>query len=387
MEQSTKLNIPFNKRYHAHNELVYLSEVIKTGHFSSGGVFSKACENFFLHYFHDSFPYFTNSCTDALEMAAILIDIKEGDEVILPSYTFVSTANAFLLRGAKLIFADSCSDHPNIDIESVQNLISPKTKAIVVVHYAGVPIDFTGLKTICQERNIFLIEDAAQALGSSRDECVAGKIGDIACFSFHDTKVISCGEGGLLVLNRPDLKFKADLIYEKGTNRREFQSGEADKYSWKSVGSSFAASELQAAVLLAQCDELHDILSKRRELISFYHQELNSRNWNQIKLKWSLPEKTRDNGSIYFVVLENLELRISLLKHFIQNGVQATFHYLCLHQSPFFKENYIGKSLKNADYFEKGLVRLPLYTDLNTNDQKLIIELLKEWDNNQPSQI
>jgi len=284
--------IPFNKPYLTGKEAHYLYHAVYSGKISGNGMFTQKCHNFFVQRYGFKKCLLTTSCTDALEMAAILIDIKQGDEVIMPSYTFVSTANAFVLRGATIVFADSGASNPNIDAEKLESLITPKTKAIVPVHYAGIACDMDKIMALAEKYNLFVIEDAAQAIDSYYNGRPLGSIGHLAAFSFHETKNIISGEGGMLVINDERFFRRAEIIWEKGTNRAEFFRGEVNKYGWVDIGSSFLPSEIIAAFLYAQLENLDDIQLKRKSIWNKYYsqhgfipRELFSKNINRLAFR------------------------------------------------------------------------------------------------------
>jgi dTDP-4-amino-4,6-dideoxygalactose transaminase len=310
----------------------------------------------------------TTSCTDALEMAAILLDIKPGDEVIAPSYTFVSTVNAFALRGANLVFADSYPEHPNIDPQKIAKLITPKTKAIVVVHYAGVACDMDAIMALSKLHNIPIVEDAAQAIDGYYKRRPLGSIGTFGTFSFHETKNIISGEGGLLVINDETYIHRAEIIREKGTNRSSFFRGEVAKYGWVDIGSSFLPSDIIAAYLYAQLENI-DVIQARREAIwQRYYEKLSKA---LVGTGITLPiiaDYSTNNAHMFYLVCARLEQRTALIQYLKDNEVHAVFHYLSLHASEFYQANYIGKALPNSDYFTDTLVRLPLFYEL-TNEQ------------------
>lgn len=363
--------IPFNKPYITGKETVYIDEVLKSGRISGNGIFTKKCQHFFESNYGIKKALLTTSCTDALEMAAILTDIQEGDEVIMPSYTFVSTANPFILRGAKIIFADSRKDHPNIDETKIESLITSKTKAIVVVHYAGVACEMDTIMGIGKKYNLFVIEDAAQAVDSyySGKDGVAkalGSIGHLGTFSFHETKNITSGEGGLLAINDERFIERAEIIWEKGTNRASFFRGEVNKYGWVDVGSSFLPSEIIAAFLWAQLENLEQIQTVRKAHWQDYQVKL--KEWarkNEIKLP-QIPNYATNNAHMFFLVCKSIEQRTKLLDYLKQHEVSAVFHYISLHCSPFYLPKYEGEELKEADKFTDTLVRLPFFYELDT---------------------
>lgn len=370
--------IPFNKPYLTGNETRYIEDAVKSGKISGNGVFTKKCQDFFETNYGIKKALLTTSCTDALEMAAILINIKEGDEVIMPSYTFVSTANAFVLRGAKIVFADSMSNHPNIDASKIEGLITSKTKAIVPVHYAGVACDMDTIMELSIKHNLFVIEDAAQAIdsyftGKDGVKRALGSIGHLAAFSFHETKNIIAGEGGLLAINDDQFINRAEIIWEKGTNRSSFFRGEVDKYGWVDIGSSFLPSEIIAAFLWAQLENIDKIQTKRKEIWNDYFTRLHY--WaaeNEIELP-KTPNYATNNAHMFYLVCNNLEQRTMIIEKLKAKGILAVFHYISLHRSPFYHEKHDGRQLLETDRFTDTLVRLPFFYELKTES---IIETL-----------
>lgn len=307
-------------------------------------------------------------------MAAILLNIQPGDEVILPSFTFVSTANAFALRGARLIFADSGINNPNIDAAEIEQLVTPRTKAIVVVHYAGVACDMDRVIEIASARNIPIIEDAAQAIDSFHNDRPLGSIGLLGAFSFHETKNIIAGEGGMLAINNDSLFHRAEIIREKGTNRSSFFRGEVDKYGWVDIGSSFLPSDITAAYLFAQLENLNQIQEKRKYIWHAY--------WNGLKSAVDaagvflpeIPVWATNNAHMFYLVTRNIEQRTHLIEHLRSQGVNAVFHYLSLHNSPYYMHKHDGRSLPNSDRYMNCLVRLPLYYEMTNDDIDKVIE-------------
>ncbi|SMG23579.1 dTDP-4-amino-4,6-dideoxygalactose transaminase [Marivirga sericea] len=367
------MNIPFNKPYLTGRETEYITEAVQSGKISGNGMFTKKCHQFFEKHYGFKKCLLTTSCTDALEMAAILLNIEEGDEIIMPSYTFVSTANAFVLRGAKLVFADSRVDHPGINEKSIENLITPKTKAIVVVHYAGVACDMDAIMNIAKRHNLWVVEDAAQAIDSFYKGNPLGSIGHLAAFSFHETKNVISGEGGMLVINDEQFEARAEIIWEKGTNRSAFFRGEVDKYGWVDVGSSFLPSEVIAAFLWAQLENLQDIQNRRKELWQTYNELFKEMAIPWLKLP-SMPAYATNNAHMYYVVTDSLERRNRFITELKEKGILAVFHYLSLHDSPFYQNKHDGRDLPNTDHYSDCLVRLPLFYELPIKD---IIETLK----------
>lgn len=355
------MKITFNKPYLTGKETYYISEAVKSGKISGNGIYTKKCQSFFEQRYGFKKTLLTTSCTDALEMASILINIKQGDEVIMPSYTFVSTANAFVLRGANIIFADSRPEHPNIDETKIEGLITPKTKAIVVVHYAGHACEMDTIMEIAKKHNLFVIEDAAQAIDGYYKGKPLGSIGHLATFSFHETKNIISGEGGMLVINDNRFAKRAEIIWEKGTNRSAFFRGEVDKYGWVDVGSSFLPSDVTAAFLYAQLEHIEEIQNKRVQIWNSYYQALKPlEDQGLIKLPRA-PKDSTNNAHMFYLVCKSDDDRTNLIKHLKENNINAVFHYLSLHKSPFYKDKYNGKELINSDSFSEKLVRLPLF--------------------------
>jgi len=371
--------IPFKQNYYTGKEINYLQEAMQTHHLNGDGVFAKRCESFFKEKYGFSHNFLTSSCTDALEICALLLDLKEGDEIIMPSYTFVSTANAFVLRGATVRFADSLPDHPNIDPNSVESLITPRTKAIVAVHYAGCAADMDRLVHLAKTHHLSLIEDAAQAIHSFHNNSPLGSFGDLATFSFHDTKNISAGEGGLLVVNNPNLVERAQIIREKGTNRTAFLQGNVQKYEWVDVGSSFVPSELTAAFLCAQLSQIVEITFKRLQLwYDYYHLLQPIASQLNIRLPAQSPS-AKHNGNIFYILCQNIGHRNALMKHLKENGIETAFHYLALHQSPYYLRHYAPIHLPHAERYADCLLRLPLYPTLTPTDIQKVVDVLSSF--------
>ncbi|WP_214228889.1 dTDP-4-amino-4,6-dideoxygalactose transaminase [Pedobacter sp. B4-66] len=368
--------IPFNKPYLTGNETEYIQLAVASGKISGDGMYTKKCHDFFETRFGFGKVLLTTSCTDALEMAAILINIEPGDEVIIPSYTFVSTVNAFVLRGAKIIFADSEESNPNIDVSKIEGLITSKTKAIVPVHYAGVACDMDRIMDIAEKHNLYVIEDAAQAIDSYYKGKPLGSIGHLGAFSFHETKNIISGEGGMLTINDPSFAGRAEIIREKGTNRSSFFRGEVDKYGWVDVGSSFLPSDIIAAFLFAQIENLDKIQNRRKEIWTRYDNSFKSAGLDKILRTPFIPDYATNNGHMYYLVTEGLEQRNKLIDTCKAKNIHPVFHYLSLHKSPFYVDKYKGEDLVNADFYTDALVRLPLYYSLSDSEQDVIIETI-----------
>lgn len=366
--------IPFNKPYFTGKETVYIKQAVDSGKISGDGMFTKKCHSFFENKYHFKKVLLTTSCTDALEMAAILIDTKPGDEIIAPSYTFVSTVNAFVLRGAKIIFADSRKDHPGIDEDAIESLITPKTKAIVVVHYAGVACDMDKLMTLASKHKLYVIEDAAQSIDSFYKGKPLGGIGHLAAFSFHETKNIISGEGGMLVINDEQFIKRAEIIREKGTNRSAFFRGEVDKYGWIDIGSSFLPSDIIAAFLYAQIENLDDIQAKRKKIWNKYYSLLLPLEQKGILKLPYLPDYATNNAHMFYLICKNLEQRSNLISKLKSNNIHAVFHYLSLHNSPLYKNIHGNRPLPMSDKYTDCLVRLPFYYELNDSEISMICD-------------
>ena len=368
--------IAFNKPYLTGKEIQYIGEALNQ-QTSGNGIFTKKCQGLLGKKYNFGKVLLTTSCTDALEISALLLDIKPGDEVIMPSFTFVSTANAFVLRGAKVVFADSSPDHPNIDVSMLENYITPKTRAIVVVHYGGVAVDMDRIMELANKFNLFVVEDAAQAIHSFYKLRPLGSIGHLGCFSFHDTKNIICGEGGALVINDERFIARAEILWEKGTNRAAFIRGEVDKYGWVDVGSSFLPSEVTAAFLYAQLETIDSIHEKRMAAWNYYLE-----NFKQFLPACGvtlppIPDFAAHNGHIFYLLCFNLEQRNQLISILKKKGVQAFFHYPPLHLSRYFLQTNKPKPLDNAIKFFEQVIRLPLYVQITTSEQDHVIDAIK----------
>lgn len=369
--------IPFNKPHLTGKETDYICDAVSSGKLSGNGKYTKKCQQFFEEKYNFKKCLLTTSCTDALEMAAILMNIEPGDEIILPSYTFVSTANAFILHGATLVFADSSEENPNLDVHQIESLITPKTKAIVVVHYAGVACDMDKVMDLAERHELLVVEDAAQAIDSFYNGKPLGGIGHFGTFSFHETKNVISGEGGMLVINDDRFVKRAEIIWEKGTNRAAFFRGEIDKYGWVDIGSSFLPSEVIAAFLNAQLEHLEEIQFTRERIWQTYYDSL-SEICREKKIKMPvIPAYASNNAHMFYLVMPNIASREKLISHLRKSDILAVFHYQSLHKSEFFKELADDRSLTNADHYTDCLVRLPLYYSLSQMDQAMVIEEIK----------
>lgn len=374
------MNIPFNKPHLTGKETHYIYQAVADGKLSGNGVFTKKCQQFFEERYGFKKCLLTTSCTDALEMAAILCDIQPDDEVIVPSYTFVSSALAFVRAGAKIVFADSMKENPNIDAEKLEALITPRTKVIVPVHYAGMACDMDRIMEIANKHNLIVVEDAAQAIDSYYKGRPLGSIGHLSAFSFHETKNIIAGEGGMLCINDERFIRRAEIIWEKGTNRAEFFRGEVNKYGWVDTGSSFLPSEVIAAFLWAQLEHLDDIQARRKHLWELYYTHLSplASSPNSLIALPSLPEYATNNAHMFYLVCNSLEERSQLIKRLKESGILAVFHYLSLHSSPYYTDKHDGRELLECDRYADCLVRLPMYYDLKDEEVREICDIIKE---------
>lgn len=372
---------PFNKPFLTGKETIYIEEAVASGKISGNGIFTQKCQKFFEDKYGFKKTLLTTSCTDALEMCAILADIKPEDEVIVPSYTFVSSALPFVRQNAKIVFADSYSNNPNIDVDKIEELITDKTKAIVVVHYAGIACDMEKILKITEKYNLILIEDAAQAIDSyyifkDGTKKALGSIGHLGAFSFHETKNIISGEGGMLTINDEKFINRAEVIWEKGTNRSMFFRGEINKYGWVDTGSSFLPSEIISAFLWAQLENIENIQEKRLKIWERYHEGL--KNNKNISLP-VIPEYATNNAHMFYIVCENIHFRTELIKKLKDNNILAVFHYLSLHKSEFYTQKHDNRDLLNSDKFEDCLLRLPLYYELTEEEQQKVINIINEF--------
>ncbi len=373
--------IDFNRPYLTGKEMDYITQSVLSKKISGNGMFTKKCQGFFESRYGFKKCLLTTSCTDALEMAAILCDVKPGDEVIIPSYTFVSSALAFVRQGAKIVFADSRVDNPNMDADLVEKLITPKTKVIVPVHYAGVACDMDKVMDLAERYNLLVVEDAAQSVDSyykpSLDVVPSkalGSIGHLGCFSFHETKNIVSGEGGMLVINDERFIRRAEIIWEKGTNRADFFRGEVNKYGWVDTGSSFLPSEIVAAFLYAQCENIDNVQQKRKAIWEMYDKGLCPLKEKKGVSLPSIPEYATNNAHMFYLVCRDLEERTDLIKYLKSHEIQAVFHYLSLHKSPYYSNRHDGRDLPNSDRFADCLVRLPLFYELEEKEVQIIID-------------
>jgi dTDP-4-amino-4,6-dideoxygalactose transaminase len=373
--------IGFNKPPYTGNEEKYILESIKSDHISGNGNFTKKCELWFESNLKCKKTLLTPSCTHALEMAAVLLDIKEGDEVIMSSYTFVSTANAFVLRGAKIVFVDIRPDTMNIDETKIEEAITSKTKVIIPVHYAGVACEMDVIMNIANRYNLFVVEDAAQAIMSSYKGRPLGTIGHLGTFSFHETKnITSAGEGGLLLINDEKFVERAEIIREKGTNRSLFFRGMVDKYSWVDIGSSYLMNDVSAAYLWGQLEKIDDVQNDRLNSWNVYFKGLKELERSVCIELPTIPEKCTNNAHMFYIKVKNLEERTNLLSYLQKNGINTVFHYIPLHSSIAGEKfgRFNGKDVYTTVESEK-LIRLPMYYELCCENINFVIEKISEF--------
>lgn len=368
------IRIPFNKPTVVGKELDYVAQAVASGHLSGDGRFTRACERILAEETGSTRAFLTTSCTDALEMSALLLNIREGDEVILPAFTFVSTANAFALRGARLIFADIRADTLNIDERRIEELLTPRTKAIVVVHYAGVACEMDQILAVARDRQIPVIEDNAHGLFGRYRSRPLGSFGELATLSFHETKNVTCGEGGCLLVNGSSLAERSEILREKGTNRSRFFRGQVDKYTWVDLGSSFLPSDLLGAFLLAQLEERPAIQARRRALWTRYKDDLAG--WaerNGVGLPF-VPAHCEQAYHLFFLLMPSLAARQNLVSHLAQSGIAAVFHYLPLNRSDMARELGSERPCPVTEDISDRLLRLPFFTALTDSDQGEVVE-------------
>jgi dTDP-4-amino-4,6-dideoxygalactose transaminase len=368
-----KFKIPFNKVFINDEDSNTVDAVLKNKAIGQQ-TYTKRCETFFKTKYGFDQAFLTPTCTDALEMAALLINIREGDEVIMASYGYVSTANAFMLRGAKIIFIDSSSTNPNIDVTAIEEQINLRTRAIVVTHYGGIACEMDRLVELAKKHEVFLIEDAAHAIDASYNKQFLGSFGDISTFSFHHTKNITCGQGGLIVINNNELVERSKIIRERGTNRTEFLQGNIKNYTWHDIGSAFRLSELSAALLYSQLINIDFIQKKRMKLWNLYWEKLSpSCKAGHIILPF-IEENCEHNAHLFFFSLASTIRRNSFIEFMSDRGIQCVSHYISLHSSPFYNGQHDGRILKNADFYTDFLIRLPLYPDLTLTEAEFICD-------------
>jgi len=375
------IKVPFNKPFISGKELYYIADTVMKGHISGNGIYTKKCEDYLQDYTGCQKVLMTNSATAALEMACILIGIQPGDEVIMPSFTFVSTANAVVLRGGVPVFCDIALDDFNIDVEKLEECLSEKTKAIIPVHYAGQSCNMDEIMSFASKHNLYVIEDAAQSVGSYYKGKHSGSIGDLGCFSFHETKNIMCGEGGALLINNADFIEKAEVIREKGTNREAFFRDEVDLYTWVDQGSSYLPSELQMAFLYAQLENLTAVINKRKNAVDYYIDGLLGLEKNK---KLSLPKSHKNSTTNYHlfpILCSTNKERDSLIKYLKSYNIITVFHYIPLHSSPageiYGRQGGVDTSV--TDKVSSTLLRLPVYYDITVDEQDYVVRKIIDF--------
>ena len=378
-EPERRYRIPFNRPFIAGDELESMAQSLASGHFCADGAFTKLCQRYLEKRFAAQQVLLTTSCTAALEMAALLLEVGPDDEVILPSYTFVSTANAFLLRGARLVFVDIRPDTLNIDETLVSAAMTSRTKVIVPVHYAGIACEMGTICTIAKERGVYVVEDAAQAFDARHNGSCLGTLGDIGTYSFHETKNVVCGEGGALIVNNPAFRERAELIREKGTNRSNFARGEVDKYTWVDVGSSYALADLLAAFLWVQLQNLDVVREGRRLAFGHYYSALSPLQERGLLRLPMVPEGCEPNYHMFYVLLAQRYDRAAIIKQLQRRGIQAVFHFVPLHLSPMgARLGWTAGSLPITEDVSRRLLRLPFYCSLSESDIDAVATALSE---------
>lgn len=360
-------------------------QAVERGKLSGNGEYTKKCQQFFEQHYGFKKTLLTTSGTDALEMCAMLCNLQQGDEVIVPSYTFVSTALAFLREGAKVVFADSMKRNPNLDAETLETLITPRTKVIAPVHYAGVACDMDAVMAVAEKHNLLVVEDAAQALDSyyilpkTGEKRPLGGIGHLGAMSFHETKNITAGgEGGLLIINDERMIRRAEILWEKGTNRAEFFRGEVNKYGWVDMGSSFLPAEINAAFLWAQLENIEDIQSKRKQLWNRYYERLSKIASETTFNLPDLPSYATNNAHMFYLIFPNLDKRTKFIQYLREQDILTVFHYLPLHSSKYYEDKHDGRVLPECDRYADTLVRLPMYYDLALEDVDRICTIIEK---------
>lgn len=388
MSQTAVAPIPFNKPFIAGKELFYIAQAVTFGNISGDGHFTKACCQFLEQRFNIPKVLMTPSCTASLEMAAMLCRLQPGDEVIMPSYTFVSTANAFVREGAKPVFVDIRPDTLNIDEELIEAAITPRTRAICPVHYAGVPCEMDRIMEIAERHNLIVIEDAAQAVNSWYKGRACGSIGHLGCYSFHETKNYTCGEGGALCINRPDLIDRAEIIRDKGTNRKQFFRGLVDKYTWVDVGSSYVPSEIASAFLYGQLEHMDRVTIKRKELFDEYSGRLASAAAAGHITTPRIPLACQGNYHLFYILMNSEHARNDALATLSRQGIHAVFHYIPLHLAPYAQHLQVPNTqLHTTSDCSARLIRLPMYYDLKFAELTRVTDALHHFFNNQGSHI
>jgi dTDP-4-amino-4,6-dideoxygalactose transaminase len=376
----TEYTIPFNKPAIIGNELSYIAQSVLSGHTSGDGFFSKRCQRLMAERFGAEQVLMTTSCSAALEMCALLCALEPGDEVIMPSYTFVSTANAFALRGAKIIFVDIRADTLNMDETKLVDLVTDRTRVIVPVHYAGVACEMDKISEIAQDVGALVVEDAAQAVNAKYKGTFLGTIGDMGAFSFHETKNFICGEGGALLTNNLAFRDRAEIIREKGTNRSQFFRGQVDKYTWMEIGSSYVPSDILSAFLFAQFEKMELITEKRRTIYELYTSLLQPLADHGLLQMPTIPQYCETNYHMFYVLLEDIDTRTRLIEHLRKDGILAVFHYVPLHSSPVGqKMGYRKEMLPITENLSERLLRLPMYYELADNDVRNVVSSITRY--------
>lgn len=372
--------IPFNKPYLAGKELYYIAQAVLSGHTSGDGAFTRRCQSFMENRFGAEKVLLTHSCTAALEMAALLCEIEPGDEVILPSFTFVSTANAFFLRGARFAFVDILKDTLNIDHTRIEEAITERTKVIVPVHYAGIGCDMDAIMKIARKHDLLVVEDAAQGVNAKYRDKFLGTIGDLGTYSFHETKNCICGEGGAILINNPRFAERAEVIRDKGTDRGRFLRGEVSKYTWVGAGSSFLPSDILAAFLCAQLENIDTINKRRCELFDYYYRALMPlANDGELRLPY-VSSDVGSNSHLFYIILKDESTRNTLIEYLKNAGIMAVFHYVPLHLSPVGREmGYRDGQLPMTESLSGRLLRLPFYFDMTHGDLQRVVEAIKQF--------
>lgn len=379
------MNIPFNRPYITGNEIKYIQDLID--HISSGkkisgdGEYTEKASRFLERRFEGKKALLTTSCTTALELATYLLDLKPGDEVIVPSYTFVSTVNPILLAGARPIFAEIREDTLNIDPESIRRKIGPRTRAIYPVHYAGVACDMDEIMDMAEEHDLFVVEDAAQAVNARYKQRYLGTVGNMGCYSFHETKNYVCGEGGALMINSDDKRLhdRAEILREKGTNRSQFYRGEVDKYTWVDIGSSYLPSDILAAFLLAQLEKMDEIQHLRMKIHNAYYKTLKPFQDTGLLRLPIIPDYAQHNAHLFYILFKDMETRDLVMRRLKAQGILAVFHYIPLHSSPMGRRLGYGPGLLPITEDMSGrLLRLPLYAGMTDEELNYILKTLIE---------
>ena len=372
--------IPYNRPFIVGKELYYIAQAVLSGHIAGDGIFTRKCQKFFEETLPAKKVLLTHSCTAALEMAALLLEIGPEDEVIMPSFTFVSTANAFFIRGAKLVFVDIRPDTLNMDEKLLENAITEKTKAIVPVHYAGIGCEMDTIMSIARKHKIHVVEDAAQGVNAKYKDAMLGTFGDFGALSFHETKNFICGEGGAIIINNENFCERAEIIREKGTNRSKFFRGEVDKYTWVDIGSSYLPSEVLSAFLYAQLENVDAITNRRKAIYEYYYKNLKPLEQQGLLQVPHIPPHCDTNFHIFYILVKDEKTRDELMFHLSEDGIKAVFHYLPLHLSPVGRTmGYSDNQLPVTESTSARLLRLPFYYDLKTDEQKAVVGCISDF--------